>query len=54
MDANKDAVVQHLITVSALLNTVEKALGDWEGRDTRDETDAMKAFEMYAHIPACL
>ena len=46
MDSNRDAVEQRVITVSSLLVAVEKALGDWEGRDAPDETEAMKEFEM--------
>ncbi|KAH6900873.1 hypothetical protein BKA70DRAFT_1406211, partial [Coprinopsis sp. MPI-PUGE-AT-0042] len=45
MDDNRDAVEQHLITISGLLVTVEAALSDWASGDAVEETKAMDEFQ---------
>ncbi|KAH6909621.1 hypothetical protein BKA70DRAFT_204331 [Coprinopsis sp. MPI-PUGE-AT-0042] len=45
MDDNRDAVEQHLITISSLLVTVEAALSDWASGDAVEETKAMDEFQ---------
>ncbi|KAH6904926.1 hypothetical protein BKA70DRAFT_1226135 [Coprinopsis sp. MPI-PUGE-AT-0042] len=48
MDDNKDAVEQHMVTISRLLLTVEAAQIDWTGVDASEEKQAMDLFQKEA------
>ncbi|KAH6893834.1 hypothetical protein BKA70DRAFT_814636 [Coprinopsis sp. MPI-PUGE-AT-0042] len=48
MDDNRDAVEQHMVTISRLLLTVEAAQIDWTGVDASEEKQAIDMFQKEA------